>query len=231
MKKETITKFYLTYRFYIFPVIVVLLSLFLVIFAIYPQTVRLIDDQKKTGELLNRSNLLTVKVQALENYNGEDLSQKVKIALTALPTDKDFANILGVLQQLTSQSGFTVTSITLGNTSSKVGNVDSYDVKIDMKGAKVLLPVLLSSLEKSPRLVRVKGMDLLIDNASQGVNLSLSLGVLYASAPQNFGTPDSPLPSLSQQDEATINSLVQIPQKVSTTSAVVSQRGKANPFE
>lgn len=233
MKKETLIKLYLNYRFFIFPIVVALLSILLLVFAIYPQAVRLIGDQKKTEDLLSKSTLLTNKVAALESYNGEDLSRKVAIALTSLPTDKDFANILGILQQITSQSGFIVSSITLGNTTGKVGPASSYEVKIDMKGAKVLLPILLSNLEKSSRLVRVDSVELSIDNISQSVTVTLNLGVLYDPAPQNFGTPDSPLPTLSQQDEAIITSLVQAPtiSRSATPAAGVSPRGKVNPFD
>lgn len=231
MKKENIIKLYQTYQLIIFPAVVALSSLFLILFAIYPQAAKLIADQKVADELFGKSTLLATKVQALESYNESDLSQKVNVTLASLPTNKDFSNIFGVLEQLTSQSGFSINSISLGNTAGKVGNVNSYEVKLEMKGIKILLPVLLSNLEKSARLIRISSIDIAVDSASQVANISLAVQVLYDPPPQNFGTPDSPLPELSQQDEAIISSLVQTPQEVSTTSAVVSPRGKVNPFE
>ncbi|MCL5784721.1 MAG: hypothetical protein M1142_05205, partial [Patescibacteria group bacterium] len=83
---------------------------------------KLISNQQTMGDLVKRSEFLETKVSALEGYNGEDLSQKAKYALAALPADKDFLNILGVLQKLVTESGFTVSSISLGTTSTKMGS-------------------------------------------------------------------------------------------------------------
>ena len=46
MKKEDLIKFYTAYRAYIFPAGVALASIFLILFVIYPQTVKLFNNQK-----------------------------------------------------------------------------------------------------------------------------------------------------------------------------------------
>lgn len=231
MNKEKIVKFYQKYRMYLFPAIVALSSLILIIGVIYPQTVKLIVNQKAQEDLLNKSSLLDNKVSALEGYNGQDLPQKVEIALQALPADKDFGRILGILDQLAIRSGFSISSISLGNAAGKVGNTDSYQVKIELKGAKVLLPVFLSSLENSARLIRISSIDSSINAANQSVDLTLVVDALYAGLPQKIGAPDTPLPELNQQDEQTIAVLSESKELIATSAATLTRRGKPNPFE
>lgn len=231
MKKETIIQFYLHYRLYIFPVIVALSSLFLIIFAIYPQTAKLIENQKVAGDLTNKSKFLATKVAALESLNGEDLSQKVGIALNVFPTDKDYGNILGLLQGLTAQSGFTISSITLGNTSGKLGNENSFEIKLEIKGPRNLFQIFLMNLENSPRIMKVSSLDISSTQASETIDAAVVIVVLYSPTPQSFGTVDSPLPSLSQKEEELLVVLSKTALTASRSAVQPSQRGKANPFE
>lgn len=231
MKKEAVIKFYLRYKLYIFPAIVALSSLFLIIFAIYPQTVKLIDNQKIAGDLTNKSNFLETKALALESYDEKDLSQKVGVALNAFPTDKDYGNILGLLQGLTAQFGFTISAITVSTTSGKLENASSFEMKLEIRGPKALFQNLLANLESSPRIMRVKGIDVSSLQASEALGATIAVEVLYASIPQSFGLVDSPLPSLSQKDEELLAALSRTALTASSSAAQPSQRGKANPFE
>lgn len=232
MKKDDLLKLYFKYRFHIFPAIVALSSLFLIVFAIYPQTMKLINNQKTIGDLVNRSKLLETKVIALESYNGEDLSQKAKYALASLPMDKDFLNILGVLQRLVTQSGFTITSISLGTTSGKVDSVSSFPVKLQVTGARVLFQSLLDNLENSPRLVRVGSIEALSGQAAQSVSVMLEIEVLYSQLSQNQGSIDTPVPELSQKDQEIIIALMKSAETIPSPDYIPSApKGKANPFE
>lgn len=231
MKKETVSKFYLRYRLYIFPAIVALSSLFLIIFAIYPQTAKLIENQKIAGDLMNKSQFLATKVTALESFNEEDLSQKVGVALKAFPVDKDYGNIFGLLQGLATQSGFTISSIALGNTSGKLGNASSFAIKLEVSGPKSFFQNFLNSLDNSPRIMRVSSVDISSAQTSTTLNAALVIEILYSPAPQNFGTVDSPLPSLSQKEEELLATLSRTVVPASPSAVQTSPRGKSNPFE
>lgn len=232
MKKEEIIKFYSTYKLYIFPLIVILSSLFLIVFAIVPQTLKLLDNQKAIKELTNKSNFLETKASALGNFDENDLSQKIRVVMGAFPEEKDFGNILGVLQQLAGQSGYMINSISFANSGSKVGNVNSYGVILEVEGIKDLFKSLLSNLENSPRLVRVEAIDIDSNPASQNLNVSLRIDVLYAQLPADFGSADTPLPEIGQKDEEILTALSSTgTDVVPVESQSQSPRGKSNPFE
>ncbi len=235
MKKESVLLFYLKYRFYIFPAVVSISSLFLIVFAIYPQTVSLLNNQRVIGELINKSNILETKAEALEIYDEADLTRKVGLAVNVYPVERDFGNILGLLQQLTAASGFSISSFSLGNATNKLGNAESYEVKLEIKGGKMLFPALIKNIENSPRLMKINRIDISSNQAAQTVDVSLVVRALYSGLPQTFGSPDSPLPKLSQKDEeflAIMAETVSGNYNVGTSSASpLLPRGKENPFE
>ena len=201
--KNQVLKFYTTYKIFIFPIIIIFCSLILIVFVIYPQIVKLIRNQKDLGALMNKSQFLSTKVLALDNLDGGDLSKKVGLSLSSYPSDKDFGYVIGIVQNISAQSGYNVVSISLGE--SAKGN-QSYAVKMQLIGSVSLLPILISNIENSNRLMRVSSVET-TSRDSASVNVSLSLDVLYSALPSTFGTEDSPLPELAQKDEELLSKL------------------------
>lgn len=230
MKKDQIAKFYYSYRLFIFPAVVALSSLFLIVFAIFPQTMKLISNQQLSNDLQNKSKFLENKVAALESYNAEDLSRKVELVLTSYPSDKDFGNILGLLQQQTPQFDLNIVSASLGGGSGKLGDTESYEVKLEIAGSRSLFSAFLNNLENLSRLIRVKGVNISSGQAST-INVSLVVEVLYSKLPQTFGAADSPIPELNQKDEELLAVLAATTGTATSSAAPPSQRGKFNPFE
>lgn len=235
MKKEALIRLYSEYRLLIFPIVVALSSLFLIIFAIYPQTIKLIENQKLALDFTNKSKFLETKVIALESFDEADLSKKTSIALSAFPSEKDYGNILGLMQQLIAESGFSITSISLGE-GGKLNQADSYTVKLQVQGARALFQTLLSNLEKSPRLMKISTIDISANQASQTADVSLAIDVFYSGLSQNFGAVDSPLPQIEQKEEELLANLARANEAGSSSLAIEpsissSPKGKSNPFE
>lgn len=232
MKKESLIKYYFLYRVQIFTAAVALASLFLIIFVIYPQTANLLSNQQKIGELRSKHQFLETKVTALESFDEAELSRKVGYVLATFPQDKDLARILTLLKQLAAQSGFTITEIVFSNTSSnKLGNLDTYGVKLDIKGPRIMLSSLLNNLENSPRLVRINSIEVSLSQTSQSTDTALVLEVIYSQQSQEASGIDSPLPELTQKDEELIARLAKINEVVSSFDIQSIPRGKTNPFE
>lgn len=234
LKKETVLKFYAKYKMYIFPSLVALSSLFLIVVVIFPQVSKLISNQSAVGKLVNKSSFLENKVQALESYNKEDLSREVNYALVVFPQDRDFGGIIGLMQQIAGQSGFTITGISIGNASVQIKNATSFEVRLEAQGARNLLPIFFRNLENSRRLIKVNSFGITSGAGSQVISTSLVLDILFSQAPKDYGTIDSPLPELTQKDQeliATLASLSSAPVSASPSATQFGTRGKANPFE
>jgi hypothetical protein len=241
VSNEELIKLYQTHKLYIFPLGVTLASLILIIFVIFPQTSKLISNQGLQTEILNKSHFLETKAQALEGYDPTDLSKKVGYATSAFPSDKDFVNAFALLQQLTSQSGFTAVATSLEESAQGGVQAQSYNVRLDVLGPVNSLPILLSNIENSPRLMRVSTVEI-ISGADPGQsNATINVTVLYSQDSGNLGSVDSPLPKLSAEEEAVISKLSRSGLPVVSQETTASQgiaepiqlgpRGKSNPFE
>lgn len=232
MRKEEIIKFYQTYRLYIFPTIVALSSIFLIVFAIYPQIMKMITNQKNVNDLTIKSKLLETKVTALEGLDTEDLAQKVGIAIVSLPAEKDYGGALDLLQQLVITSGFRISSISLSNSVNKLGNTDGLEVKLDVKGVRNMFQTLLDNIDNSPRLVRINNFDVSSISSQQLIDASLTVEVLFVRLPQSQASTDAPLLELNQKDKELLTNLARNNNISSTSGGEVSTvRGKVNPFE
>lgn len=236
MKKENLFKFYQTYKLYIFPIAVVLASLILIFLIILPQTIQLIKAGQTEKEFSTKSKFLEAKGSELENYDEEDLTKKVNYALSALPAEKDFTNIISTIQGLTTQLGFNIISFGLNQSGGdKSTNSQSFGAKVELSGSKALLLTLLNSIENSPRIMRINSLDVTGGGNKDSVNVNLEIAVLFASAPKEFGSVDSPIPTLTEKDEQVLVRLSQsytsVPSSVVTTTTTLSPTGKANPFE
>ena len=229
MKKEAILKFYQTYQLYLFPIVIAISSLILIVFVIFPQTSKLLSNQKIEGEIIKKSQFLEDKVQALENYNSEDLTSKVSYVLSSYPPEKDLSAIIGVLQVIAARSKFTISALTIGGTSEESGTAQSYTVRLEVLGPASSLQDLLKDIESSPRLIRISSFQ--VTGATDGVvNVSLALNVLYSSQTGGSGGPDVPLPELSESEREVLAQLVSLTSSFGLSSQP-SAKGKANPFE
>lgn len=231
MNKDTIINFYNKYNLYVFPAVVVASSLFLIIFAIYPQTVKLISNQKAQSQLEERSKILEVKAQTLASFDESDLSRKVQYALFSYPQERDFGNVIGLLQSIGAQAGFAVTAINLEGGVSKTSG-GGYNIRMEISGPKSLLPALLSSIESSVRLMKILSLEISV-KGNQAVDAVVGVDVLFSPDPQSFGSVDSPLPELSSGDEELLTRLAASAPTVAVSPAevVTTPIGKVNPFE
>lgn len=232
MKKETLIKFYQKYKLIIFPMVVTLSSLILIVFVIYPQTAKLISGSRQEAEFRAKSKFLEAKAETLENFDEADLSRKVDYALSSLPADRDFGNIIGLLQRLVSEASFTITSLTLAQQTSEKGETQSYLVRLQVLGPKELLLTLVNGIENSTRIMKVNTIEINSTRDGKVVDANLAIEVFFSPLPSSFGTVDSPLPEISSKDEELI---LRLATTVSTQEisrpTILGPRGKSNPFE
>ena len=232
MKKETLKSFYLTYRFYIFPSVVGFCCLLLIIFILLPQALKLLSNQTEEGNAVKKTLLLEAKADELATYDEADLKKSVELALNVLPTDKDFANSIGLLQQIANSSAFIVNSIQIGQSASTVGGQQSYSINIEAEGSKSLVGTLIKNIENSQRVMKVVSVDISSGKRSDSVVIALGVEVLYSSSLASAQPADAPLPKLSEKDQQLISRLTQVTQNNTVApSGGVSLKGKSDLFD
>lgn len=230
MKKENILRFYLNFRLYIFPTVVALSSLILIVFIIFPQTVKLITNQKVANDLIEKSKFLEAKASTLESLDDADLSQKVEYVLLAYPTDRDFGNVVGLLQTVANQNGFSIATLSVSQ-GADLESAQKYIVKLESLGPENLLALFIKAIESQARIMKVNRIEISSGRGGGIINTSLEVEVFYAQAPKSFGGADSPLPQLSGEDEAIIAQIATFGITKPPQPVTSQPRGKADPFE
>lgn len=216
------------YKIFIYPVLVGLASLFLILFLILPQIRGFFSGRENLQQVKENLKILTAKAEDLAAINEDTLKQKLGVALTALPLEKDFAQVLGVLQDVAQVSGVSLTSIQVGQ--AQASSESGFAVKVEVVGSKFTLATFLRDVENASRVMKVQGVELAFSRTREGADASILVDVFYAPTPQALGAVTESLPQITTEDEAIISSLSRAP--VSTFSATSSlPRGKANPFD
>ncbi|MEK7617282.1 MAG: type 4a pilus biogenesis protein PilO [Patescibacteria group bacterium] len=230
---DFVRKIYSNFRIFIFPAVVAISSLILIVFVISPQTIKLFQNQKVQGELQEKSKFLEAKAVVLEGLDEDNLKQKLGYALTAYPQEQDFANALGIIQEIAGKNGFNVTEFAVRLGSERSESSQKYGIKLEASGAKVFFPRFISAIESSARMMEVGNLEISPAREGDIVNVSVEISVLYAPSPSSFGGPESPLPELSKADEELLTELVAsgISRPAQQLPSQPQPRGKANPFE
>lgn len=234
MKKESLQKFYQTYRLYIFPSVVGFCCLILIGFIIMPQLLKLLDLQKNEQQSLKRSGILEAKAAELVNFDPEDIQKKVQIALNVLPSDKDYIGALALVQSIAEQNSFIADSLSLSETSGGGGSKESYIIRANITGPKILFLSLIKSLENSIRVMRVQSIEMTPAKEASAISAVIAIEVLYSTAQGVSGSADSPVLKLTAIEEQLINKLgTLLPATISTGNIATGGgvRGKQNPFQ
>lgn len=247
MRKETIQKFYFTYRLYIFPAAVGCCCLVLIALIILPQFFSLLNLQKNEEQGLKRSNLLEAKAAELVNFNPQDVQKKVQIALNVFPKDKDYTGALTLVQNIMAQNSYIVNSISPSQSTATApgGGGQSYTLKATATGPKLFLSNLIKGIENGSRVMRVQSIEMTPQHDNSAVGIVLAIDVLFSAASSQSGNTDSPVPKLTSAEELLINKLAALAPDSGNSQLVISgngqlvdiggagggARGKQNPFK
>lgn len=233
MAKDEILKLYYQYRFIIYPVLIGIVSLLLIVLLIAPQVVTYLGNQQALKQSLGRYEKLSVKASILQNINEADLKNKTEIAVAVLPEEKDYARILGLIQNIAAQSGFSIINFQIGtpftNSSTRASG---FSVKIDLSGPKDSFKSLLASIEGNSQILKLGSIEINNPRSVDRAEGILTIDTYYAPLPKSIGSVDAQLPELSSADQETLAKYAKvIAIKTSTISGTLTPRGKSNPFE
>lgn len=230
MKKEEIIQIYSKYQLIISPILIAISSIILIIFVIYPQTIKLLSNNEKEKEINQKYSSLDVKASELQTVNSGDLKDSVDLVLVVYPTEKDYSNAIGLIQRLMAEHSFSLNNLSLTAGASEKG-VSSYAVKVEFEGQRNSLDGLLNSIENAPRVMKVISIDILSNREADTIEGSLVIEVLFSQLPKSLGALDDPLPKLNEQEESLLTELQRSATSFVQNATSIGQRGKANPFE
>ncbi|TSC64077.1 MAG: Uncharacterized protein G01um101493_238 [Microgenomates group bacterium Gr01-1014_93] len=238
MKREKVINFYLKYKLVVYPFAVGLASITLILLVIIPQLKGYFSSKEDGQVTQNRLKILESKAVELENISDDDLTRRLQSAIVALPIEKDYTVIIGLLQKMSAEAGVSLKSIILDTGGSKDagGGASSFSVRIESTSTKFGFDEFLKKIDNSSAVLKIGSLstDVVSDDL---VSASLILDVYYSPTPKILGSVDSPLPKLTEEEEALAEKLsarlviAPVTSGASGQPANILPRGKANPFE
>lgn len=213
------------YKLFIYPMIVALASFCLIFFLIVPQLKDFLVGQGDLDQAKTRLSSLDVKAKELESINNSDLNHDLLLALYALPVEKDFSILVGILKELASQSGVNLLSLHLGSSQ----DPNEFIIKADLIGSSSALGTLLNNIEKTPRVMKVRSVESAASGVGNTISATVAVTVFFSPAPKSLGAIDSSLPKLSDKDQVILTGLSR--SNVTSAVPVLAPAGKADPFQ
>jgi len=140
------------------------------------------DLTKTSAELKARREILKADQNRLANLKKlkakeEELKEKNKVVLAALPTDSDVAGLFVQYERIASESGASLKSsteskTTTGSTTSSA-IITTADYALDGQATGYgALKVMLDKTEKALRIISVESLDLSSDSSTVGVKMT-----------------------------------------------------------
>lgn len=233
MSKEGLKEFYQKNRSLIFPVLVGLASLLLIFLVLIPQIGNLISDNSSLTQVQEKSRFLEVKASELQNVDEVKLQKDLNISLNALPSNKDYLEVINLIQALLPQSGFSLNSLQFGQDTNQSTRL-AFTVKMELSGPRSSLNVLLTNFESTYRPMRIASIETNTkEQNSAFVSAVILLNIFYSPLPTSLGSVETPLPKLSDKDQELINNLAKVITPVSSAGPVSGNvpLGKSDPFQ
>jgi Tfp pilus assembly protein PilO len=220
---QSSSKFIRKYKELIISVSMILISIFGTIFAIVPVVQKVISIRENSIEISKSIQVLRTKINILESKDVNTYRDQFSQLLSAVPGDKSLPTVFTTLDALSAQSGVTLTEFSLGkigSIASDSGTIASPEEKligsnllpftITVNGSYDQIYAFLSQVNNVRRFFRVKNFAISFADTSD-ISVHVGMDAFYAPVLTAIGAVESPLDPLSQQEEALIVNISQMP--------------------
>lgn len=123
-------------KLYIFPIIIMLVSVILFFQFVIPQFRALLNARKEARELSLRLGAIRKNIDTLKNINEETLDSQLRILNLALPLNKDSIGILNSIYFTAQRTG-----VGLGSFSFRIGDISKSENNDNFPVVKLSLPI------------------------------------------------------------------------------------------
>lgn len=225
---EKLKETYLKYKMFTLSVAVATASLLVIILVVVPQILTFISVRSKILSVYDKTSRFQVKAAELDQVDEAIYLKDLQVALAALPQERDIPESLIVIQSLIIQNSLLledarVLAIAPGS------STNSFQMVITVFGPLSQIKSFLTNVANSPRVLKVETIS--AQSVRGGLEGEIALSLYFDPSKPAIASADTPLPKLSQEEEALLGKLSKaaISQIVSTIPAVPI--GKVNPFE
>ncbi|MEX2013277.1 MAG: hypothetical protein WD967_02635 [Candidatus Levyibacteriota bacterium] len=229
---------YAAHKQYSVPAFIMLVSFFLIFFALIPQFQDLLITFSQRDEAAQKLQILKDNLNLLRTTDEVDLDSRLALSLRALSSEKDFESVLTTISSVANRSG-----VSVGNFEFKVGDLSGSTSGSDPLPSLGITLILndgvngasrfMANLAESLPLSEVKKVDVNTDFTT------LSLVFYYKSLPITKIPLDARIPPISVKQSELLDKLLSWDNNVTLapsvfppdlTSPVAADEGFTTPF-
>lgn len=204
---QTLKDLYAAYKQFSVPIFMIIVSFFLIFFALIPQFQDLLTTFSQRSEAVQKLQILKSNLSLLGTTDESDLDSKLAVVLRALPAEKDFESVLTTISSVGNTSG-----VSLGNFEFRVGDLagtssgndafPSLGITLIINDGAVGASRFMSNLAESLPLSEVKKIDVNADSTT------LFLVFYYKSLPNAKTSSDIKIVPVSAKQSELLGQLL-----------------------
>ncbi len=221
---------YIQYKFLIFPILAILISIGLLMLVIVPQFQISLENQKNIQAAENKLAELQTKINILEQTDQTVYKNYIDKALIAIPTEKDIPEGVSQVLFLLNNNNLKVSEISVFNTPAK-GGLNNFQVKVSVEAPISDLRNFLQKIKTSGRIMNIKDIEFILSK-NENMSSTMVLELYTQDLITSIGEVDKPVEALNQKEIEILAQITANTQNSPVVSAteVTGQTGKVDPF-
>lgn len=212
---------------FLFFVGAIILAFFTWIF-LWPRIGQVWTAREKLEEEKGRLAKLQEKVRILQGLDETVLTGRVKITIQAVPPEKNFLEVLGILNQKAAENNLIMDNLKVTPGALTFDQKGKLNVKFSAEGRTEDLQNFLEATKKLFPLVTATGSRIVFTPPGETAKGDLTVEFYYQPLPKTLGPVDAPVEKLNDQEEKFLSKLSEFtaPEEI----VIPLPAGKANPF-
>ncbi|MBI2595849.1 type 4a pilus biogenesis protein PilO [Candidatus Daviesbacteria bacterium] len=224
------------YKVMVVPVFSALVCLILIILIIVPHIKSLNETNKLIKDINIRNDTLSKKLDILRQTDKALYQDNFKLALAAVPAEKDVPGAANQLLFLLQSSKMQLDDMNFaisGNAQPSSDKISDYVINITATGEVSALKEFILKVKDAARVMKINQLDITGGRASNNIQVTLTLAAFYQGVPTSIGNIDQPVSSLSTDEEALLAQIKNFQKNtpIIESEEVTGAKGKSNPFQ
>ncbi len=220
------------YQNIIIPVAAFVFGLLILIFVTVPQVTKYLDEQKNLAQIKKDKNFYIQKANLLKQISTDTYKDNLNSALLALPSDQDIPGAINQILANLEANKLILQGMTFSNKGTPTGDVNNYQISIQVQGNIESLKNFVNSLTSAGRILTLSHLEFSSLGNTKIVQSSMEMATYFQPLPEKIGGIDQPI-SLLSSDEQKFISKIRNNQSVSSFAipdVAPGAAGKSDPF-
>ncbi len=213
-----------TYQHMIISGVIIFFCFIATIYAVVPGVGSVQEIFSEIRTLTDETDILEQKMSILNTLDEETLRIQLKEVLSAVPAERSFPTVFETVEGVAAQTGVSVMSMNLTGgatlatpSAAKVSVADkklgtrTIPFSVTINGSLPAVQEFIALIPKVRRLFRIRVFSISFPKDLRPLTVSIDMDAFYEPLPATLGTAKATLPILTDEDQAVVTRLIELP--------------------